>query len=220
LFSSFERATAQKDLYGVRLRMPPSKRFDERFDAAYFDRFYESRTTRVYGRAEVAHLARAVCDWIAWFGGDLRSVIDVGAGTGLWRDWFKKHKRGVRYVSTDVSAYACAKYGHEQRDIARWRADATFDLVVCQGVLPYLSDADCVAAIANLGAMARGFLYLEAITAKDLRDVCDQTRTDQAIRARTGAWYRRELGKRFVPVGCGMYYVKTGPLQFYELERG
>jgi hypothetical protein len=191
----------------------------ERFDAAYFNRFYESRTTRVYGKEQVAHLARAVCDWLAWFGADLRAVIDVGAGTGLWRDWFRRHKPRVRYVSTDVSAYACERYGHEQRDIARWRAPEKFDLVVCQGVLPYLSDADCAAAINNLAAMTRGFLYLEAITEKDLRDVCDQTRTDNAIRARTGAWYRKELGKHFISIGCGLYYVNNGPLQFYELER-
>ena len=192
----------------------------ERFDAAYFERFYESRKTRVYGRAQVAHLARAVRDWIAWFGGDLRAVVDVGAGTGMWRDWFRRHHPGVAYVSTDVSAYACERYGHEQRDIARWRARDKFDLVVCQGVLPYLSDADCVAAIDNLGAMTRGFLYLEAITTRDLRDVCDKTRTDHAVRPRSGAWYRRELGRHYIPVGCGLYYVKTGPLHFYELERG
>jgi hypothetical protein len=191
----------------------------ERFDAEYFSRFYESRRTRVYGKKQVAHLARAVCDWVAWFGGDIRSVLDVGAGTGLWRDWFATHRPKVKYLSTDISAYACAKYGHEQRDIARWRARERFDLVVCQGVVPYLSDADCAAALANIAAMTRGFLYLEAITQRDIAEVCDKDRTDTNIRARTGAWYRRELGRSFVPVGCGLYYAKDGPLQFYELER-
>jgi hypothetical protein len=192
---------------------------EERFDREYFQRFYESRATRVYGKAEVAHLARAVCDWVAWFGGPVESVLDVGAGTGLWRDWFKRRRPGVKYLSTDVSAYACARYGHEQRDIARWRARERFDLVVCQGVLPYLSDADCAAAIANLAAMTRGFLYLEAITERDIEDVCDKDRTDTKIRARSGAWYRRELAKGYTSVGCGLFYVKDGPLQFYELER-
>jgi predicted TPR repeat methyltransferase len=156
---------------------------------------------------------------VAWFGGDVRTALDVGAGTGLWRDWFRQHRPKVRYVSTDVSAYACAKYGHEQRDIARWRSRDRFDLVVCQGVLPYLSDVDCAAAIANIAAMTRGFLYLEAITDKDIADVCDNERTDTKIRARSGAWYRKELAKTFIPVGCGLFYAKDGPLQFYELER-
>lgn len=191
----------------------------ERFDATYFQRFYESRATRVYGKEQVAHLARGVCEMIGWFGGEVHRVLDVGAGTGLWRDWFKKNRPKVRYLSTDVSAYACAKYGHEQRDIARWRAREKFDLVVCQGVLPYLSDGDCLAAIENLAAMCRGFLYLEAITARDLKEVCDGERTDvSGVRARTGAWYHKALSKRFDALGCGLFYVKDGPLVFYELE--
>jgi hypothetical protein len=125
----------------------------------------------------------------------------------------------VKYVSTDVSAYACAKYGHEHRDIARWRGKDRYDLVVCQGVLPYLSDVDCAAAIGNLAAMTRGFLYLEAITEKDIAQVCDKERTDTKIRARTGEWYRKELARYYITVGCGLFYSKEGPLQFYELER-
>ena len=62
----------------------------------------------------------------------------------------------MRYVSTDASPYACQQYGHKLRDIAVWRGRDRFDLVVCQGVLPYLSDAQCAAAIENLAAMCRG----------------------------------------------------------------
>lgn len=188
------------------------------FDAAYFQRFYESRASRVYGAAQVAHLARGVTEMIAWFGGELRDVADVGAGTGLWRDWFRRHKPRVRYLSTDVSAYACERYDHEQRDITRWRSKETFDLVVCQGVLPYLGDADCRRAIANIAAMARGFVYVEAITARDLIELCDREKTDVTVKARAGAWYRRELAKHFTALGCGLHYSRRGPLGFYELE--
>ena len=189
------------------------------FDKAYFGRFYEAKKTRVYGKAQVAHLARAVTEMIAWLGGDVTTVLDVGAGAGLWKAWFARHKRGVRYRSTDVSAYACERYGHELRDIATWRARERFDLVICQGVLPYLGDAECRRALANLGAMTRGFLYLEAITARDLDELCDRDKTDVTVRARSGAFYRRELGKHFVTLGCGLHYAKGGPLGFYELER-
>ena len=193
----------------------------ERFDQAYFDRFYESRRTRVYGKKDVANLARAVTSWMAWFHSPLESALDVGAGTGLWRDWFRRHFPQVRYVSTDVSAYACERYGHEQRDIATWRAKEKFDLVICQGVVPYLDDDACRAAFRNIAAMSRGFVYMEAITVKDLREVCDRSKTDITVHARTGAWYRRELGRHFFPLGCGLHYVnKGGLLTFYELERG
>jgi hypothetical protein len=119
-----------------------------------------------------------------------------------------------------VSAYACAKYGHEHRDIARWRAKQKFDLVICQGVLPYLSDTACRRAIKNMAAMCRGFLYLEAVTARDLRDVCDRSRTDVSVLARPASFYRRELGRSFEPLGCGLHHVLDGERLFYELERG
>jgi hypothetical protein len=188
------------------------------FDSAYFDRFYEARASRVYGPREIAHLARGVTGMIGWFGGELRSVLDVGAGTGLWRDWFRRHQPHVRYVSTDASPYACEKYGHELRDITTWRGKSRFDLVVCQGVLPYLDDAGCRRAVLNLAAMARGFLYLEAVTAKDLRTLCDRAKTDVRMRARSGAAYRKMLAPHFHTIGAGLYYAKSGPLAFYELE--
>ena len=189
------------------------------FDAAYFDRFYEKKATRVYGEREIARLARGVTGMIGWLGGDLRTVLDVGAGVGLWRDWFAAHKKDVRYRSTDVSAYACERYGHEQRDIGQWRARERFDLVVCHGVLQYLADEDAAQAIANIAAMCRGFLWLEVVTARDLVEACDVTRTDVAVHARPGDWYRAQLGKYFTTLGCGLHYRKGGPLVFYEMEQ-
>ena len=191
-----------------------------RFDASYFARFYESPRSRVYGAEQLGHLARATTAMITWLGGELRTVLDVGAGVGLWREWFASNLPRVRYRSTDASAYACSRYGHERRNLATWRARDKFDFIICQGVLPYLSDEDCAAALANMAAMSRGFLYLEAITAHDLSETCDLNRTDGAVHAREGAWYRLELARNFVPLGLGMHYVKTGPLRFYELERG
>jgi hypothetical protein len=191
----------------------------ERFDQGYYDRFYESKKTRVSGPEEVSHLCAGVVGMIRWFGGEIASVLDVGAGAGLWRDWFKEHLPRVRYRSIEVSDYACRRYGHERRDIVSWRANQAFDLIVCQGVLPYLSDADATRAIDNLGAMAKGFLYLEAITARDLDVVCDRDLTDTTVHARPGSFYRTRLAKHFFQVGCGLYYVKNGALHFYELEQ-
>jgi 2-polyprenyl-3-methyl-5-hydroxy-6-metoxy-1,4-benzoquinol methylase len=190
------------------------------FDASYFRRFYESRRSRVYGREQVGHLASGVTGMLRWFGAEIERVLDVGAGIGLWKDWFAAHMPEVRYRSIDVSDYACARYGHERRDISRWRAREKFDLVVCQGVLPYLEDAACAKAIANMAAMCRGFLYLEAITARDLREVCDRTRTDVTVRARPRAFYRRLLLESFEPLGCGLFHVRGGDTVFYDLERG
>ncbi len=191
------------------------------FDAAYFDRYYHRRATRVHGPREIARLARGVTELCAWFAGGeaIASVLDVGAGAGLWRDWFGRHKPGIRYRSVDASAYACRRYGHLRRDIARWRTRERYDLVVCHGVLHYLDDAACEAAIDNLGAMTRGFLYLEAPTADDLVRVVDAEVTDLEVHRRSGRWYRERLGRHYVALGCGLFYARSGRLRFYELER-
>jgi trans-aconitate methyltransferase len=190
------------------------------FEAAYFRRYYKDSDSRVYGAREIDHLARGVTGFIKWLGGEIRSVLDVGAGTGLWRAWFRRNLPAAKYRSVDISAYACKTYGHERRDITTWRAREEFQLIVCQGVLPYLSDRACVRAVANMAAMCGGFLYLEAITARDLRDVCDRDRTDTAVRARTGAFYRRALAPHFQPLGLGLYHARRIDRPFFELERG
>lgn len=191
----------------------------EAFDAGYYGRYYGSKRTRVHGAKEIARLCTAVTSFLDWWSVPIDTAIDIGAGTGLWRDWFKKNRPKTSYRSTEVSRYACAEFGHEQRDITKWRAKEHFDLVVCQGVLPYLDDAGCAKAIENLAAMTGGILYLEAITKKDVREVVDLGKTDVKVHERTGKWYRERLGKHLVEVGCGLWAKKDAPVLFYELER-
>jgi predicted TPR repeat methyltransferase len=169
--------------------------------------------------AQIDHLARGVTGFAQWFGGEIERVLDVGAGTGLWGQWFRANMPAVEYRSIDVSDYACEKYGHERRDISKWRGRGKYDLIVCQGVLPYLADLDCTQAIANMSAMCRGFLYVEAVTARDLREVCDRSRTDVRVLARPAAFYRRALARHFEPLGCGVHHVLGGDKLFYDLER-
>lgn len=189
------------------------------FDAAYYARYYGARRTRVHSAREIARLATGVTALCDWWRFELKNALDVGAGVGLWRDWFARHRPGVRYRSTEVSRYACEKFGHERRDIARWRAREKFDLIVCQGVLPYLDDAGASAAIDNLGAMSRGLLYFEAITRGDVRDVLDTGLSDGSMRARSGRWYRTRLTRHFQQIGAGLWCSRSSALLFYELER-
>ncbi len=192
---------------------------EETFGADYYGRYYESARTRVHGAKEIAKLCTAVTSMLDWWRVPIDTVLDVGAGVGLWRDWFSKHRPKATYRSTEVSRYACDAYGHELRDITRWRARETFDLVVCQGVLPYIDDDGCAKAIENLGAMTRGMLYLEAITKKDIREVIDEARTDVLVYERTAAWYRKRLSVHYTEIGCGLWAKSSAPVLFYELER-
>ncbi len=189
----------------------------ERFGAAYYRRFY--RDDPVHGRRRIGHLAAGVVGMAGWWGVPIRSVLDIGAGPGFWRDWFAANRPNVRYRSIDVSEHACRRYGHERCDISTWRPRGQFDLVVCQGVLQYLDDRAAVTAIENIAACTRSLLYLEAPTSGDLTDVIDRDATDLDVHWRTGAWYRKRLEPHFVDVGCGLRYARTGTLLFYELER-
>ncbi len=190
----------------------------EAFDAAYYEKYYKSAKTRVHSAEEIGRLCQAVVSMLEWWRQPLGTVLDVGAGVGLWRDWFAKKRPGVAYRSTEYSAHACAEFGHEQRDITKWKAKSEFDLVVCQGVLPYLTDDGAAKAIENLAAMTGGLLYLESITKHDIQQVIDEVRTDVKVYERTGAWYRQRLAKHYREIGCGLWAKKEAGILFYELE--
>ena len=187
----------------------------DRFDAAYYRRFYEG--DGVHDAERIGHLAAAVHHLAAWWGVEIASVLDVGAGTGLWRDWYRERHPDVRVLSTDVSEHACRTWGHEHRDIATWQPDGVFDLVVCHGVLHYLDDDAAVAAIGHLVGATGHLLYLEIPTTSDLRHVVDPQRTDMDVHRRTGTWYRRLLDPSVRQVGAGLW-VNRASVPMYELE--
>ncbi len=156
-----------------------------------------------------------VCEW---WDVPIRRVLDVGAGPGFWRDWLQAQRPGVDYVGIDVSEHACRRWGHARADIATWRPADRFDVVVCQGVLQYLDDPDCAAAIVNLAAATGSVLYLEVPTVADRATVLDTDATDLDVHWRTGAWYRRRLGRWFRPAGAGLWVRRGAGVLLYELE--
>ena len=91
----------------------------ERFDAAYFRRFYGRRP--VNSRRQIAHLAEGVFSLASWWRIPIRSVLDVGAGKGYWRDWLAATHPTVTYHGIDASEYACRQFHHELADIAAWQ---------------------------------------------------------------------------------------------------
>ena len=188
------------------------------FDEAYYDRFYNSPKTRVITAEEHAHLAKFVFEFAKWNGIEVQSVLDVGAGIGLWKRWIEKNAKKVEYTGTEVSRAMCEQHGFLNQDIARWRDRNQHDLIICQGVLQYLPDPDVAPAIANLAAMSRGLMYAEITTRVDLRERCDTERTDSNIFVRNGSYYRGILQKHFVQVGAGFWWTKELPPPFYELE--
>jgi len=186
------------------------------FDHRYYGRFYGG-SDAVHDAQQIAHLATAVHGLCAWWGVEPRSVLDVGAGVGLWRDWYRREYPTVKVVSVDISEHACRTWGHQRRDISTWSPRWPSDLVVCHGVLHYLDDDAADRAIDNLARATRHVLYLEAPTTRDLREVVDTERTDMAVVGRSGRWYRTRLERHFRQAGAGLW-VKPDSVVLYELE--
>lgn len=196
----------------------PAMDLHDKFDQAYYDRFYLSPKTRVISADEHSHLARFVFEFAKYNGIEIESVLDVGAGVGLWKRWIAKNAKKVEYTGTEVSKVMCKEHGYLHKDIARWRDRKEHDLVICQGVLQYLPDPDVAPAVANLAAMCRGLLYAEITTRLDLRERTDTELTDSNIFIRNGSYYKGILQKHFVQVGAGLWWTKELPVPFFELE--
>jgi 2-polyprenyl-3-methyl-5-hydroxy-6-metoxy-1,4-benzoquinol methylase len=189
----------------------------ERFDAAYYRRFYGRG--RVHDRQRIAQLGTGVVSLASWWRIPIRSVLDVGAGKGFWRDWLADSHPTVRYHGLDVSEHACRRYGHERADIATWQPRRTYDLVVCQSVLQYLGDTDATSGITTLTAACRGLLVLEVPTIADRDTAIDPTCTDLDVHWRTGTWYRKRLAQGFTEVGAGLWLSQSSNAVLFELER-
>jgi trans-aconitate methyltransferase len=189
----------------------------ERFDAAYYSRFYGRRP--VHTRRHIAELASGVLGLAAWWRIPVRSVLDVGAGKGYWRDHLAAARPEIRYHGVDVSEHACRRYGHEQADLASWRPRRRYDLVVCQSVVQYLDDDDATAALATLGTACRGLMFLEIPTEDDRRRSIDPDATDLDVHWRSGAWYRRRLERHFTQAGGGLWLSRSSGAVLFELER-
>ncbi len=190
---------------------------ENHFDAEYYRRFYGRGG--VHDRRRIAHLASGVLGLCSWWGVRPKSVLDIGAGPGLWRDWFRNNHPSIRITSTDVSAYACTKYGHLQRDIATWRPRQPFDLVICHGVLQYIDDVGAERAISHIADATRHVLYLEVPTTQDFTTIVDSTATDMDVYRRSGEWYCERLSESFTRAGAGLW-VRHGSVILYELEAG
>lgn len=199
----------------IRRRMADSSTFDQ----DYYDRFYRNPKTRVASLTITLQLADFVCSYLKHIGQPVRNVLDMGCGLGFWREAILVHYPDAKYTGVEVSPYLCEEFGWKNGSVATYRGRGKADLVVCQGVLQYLTDSECRDAIANLGRLTRGVLYLEALTIQDWEENCDQAVTDGNVHLRSGAWYRRHLAKSFTNCGGGVFLADSSDANLFELER-
>jgi SAM-dependent methyltransferase len=188
-----------------------------RFDKEYYRRFYFDTRTAVVSRAEMKARAALIAAYANHIGLPVRRMLDAGCGIGMLRSPLTRAFPRAQYTGLEYSEYLCERFGWTQGSLADWSADP-FDLTVCYDVLQYLDDRTAARAIANLGRLTRGVLYLSALTARDWRDNCDRTRTDRNVFLRDAKWYSTRLRKDFRPSGAGFWVRRGAPLTTWEME--
>lgn len=193
------------------------------FDAAYYERFYQDPRSKVSDGAAVQRLATFVAAYLTYLDVPVRRILDLGCGLGHWGDAAARLWPRASYVGVEYSEHLCERHGWQRGSVVDFRPAGRhreFDLVVCHGVLQYLDDAQATRAIANLGRLCRGALYLEALTAKDWAENCDRSVTDGDVHLRTGDWYRSRLATNFQDCGGGVFTARRAGVPLFELEGG
>lgn len=188
------------------------------FDKAYYQRFYHDPRTAVTSRAEMRDRAALIAACVRYAGLPVKRILDAGCGVGLLRAPLRRLLPQARYVGLEVSAYLCQRYGWQQGTLQTLSVRQRYELVICYDVMQYLGAAEARKAIAKLAKVCRGALYFGALTSGDWRSNCDQSRTDRIPGLRSAAWYRRELSRAFVPMGCGMWLRRGAPVTLWDLD--
>ena len=189
------------------------------FDEAYYQRYYFDKKTSVVDPQHTQRLGTFVCSYLQYLRVPVLRVLDVGCGIGLWRDAIARHFPDARYQGVEYSPYLCERYGWTQGSVVDFSASEPFDLVICQGVLPYLNTADLQRALRNLGSLSRGALYLEAVTREDYEQgILDEDLTDPRLLRHRAQLYRRGLAESFPSVGGGLWLSHQADVPMFELE--
>ena len=190
------------------------------FDEAYYQRYYFNKKTSVVDPEHVDRLGAFVCSYLQFIRVPVRRVLDVGCGIGLWRDVVKRHFPHAEFHGVEYSEYLCGRFGWERGSVVDYKAKAPFDLVICQGVLPYLSAADAKLATHNLGRLSNGALYVEAVAREDFeQDIVDETLTDPRLFKHRAQLYRQGLSDGFIELGGGVWLSRKADLPVFALER-
>ncbi len=189
------------------------------FDEAYYQRFYFDKKTSVADPGHVDRLGTFVCSYLKYLRVPVRRVLDVGCGIGLWRDLIARHYPQASFHGVEYSEYLCERFGWERGSVVNYPTKAPFDLVICQGVLPYLSAEDAKLAMRNLARLCTGALYVEAIAREDWeKDLVDETLTDPRLFQHPAQLYRKGLSNGFTELGGGIWLSRRADLPVFALE--
>lgn len=190
-----------------------------KFDAAYYQRFYVNPRTRAISATQMQRRAAAIAAALKHLELPVRRILDAGCGLGLMRPALLKAFPGATYVGLEVSEHLCERFGWVHTSVDAYRTRARFDLVICYDVLQYLPDREASKALANIARLCRGAFYFHATTREDWRDNVVHACSDDNVHLRSAAWYRSRLARHFEHVGFGIHVRDGVPFAQWELEK-
>jgi hypothetical protein len=74
------------------------------------------------------------------------------------------------YTGIEVSRHVCERYGWTYASLSSYRTRKRFDLVICDDVLQYLTDAEAARRDRQHWRLCRGALFLQAPTLEDWQE--------------------------------------------------
>ncbi len=150
---------------------------------------------------------------------EVRSVLDIGAGEGVWREEIKRQRPRVTYLGLDPSEYVVARYGKRRNirlgafeDLPKLRLGGPFDLIVCADVLQYIATADVKRGMRTIARMLGGVAFLEAYTKGD-----DMEGDLEGWHERSKQEYRQIIGDAGL-VACGLHCYLNSTVADHAVE--
>jgi SAM-dependent methyltransferase len=196
----------------------------DRYDKAYFDKWYRDPAHRVSTPAMTrrkAALALAMAEY--YLERSVRTVLDVACGEGQWQPVLARLRPGIRYTGVDPSAYAVTRFG-ARRNLLRGSFGEldmlplapAYDLIVCSNALYYVPEPELAPGLRAIAARLDGVAFLEAYANEE-----GLTGDTGAMEPRDVAFYQR-LFRRAGLVSCGShcYVGETLSNSVTALERG
>ena len=174
--------------------------------------------------AELKRQVEFVLHTAEWtLGRRVRTVLDVGCGEGNWQPVLHRLRPALEYDGVDPSAYAVTKHGARRRlqqggieDLDVLPLREQYDLVVCCGMLNYLSPSQLEAGLPLVAARTGGMAYLELFAQGDAFE--GDTGWPEP---RPAGWYRKTLARAgFRSIGMQCYVPPAAQGNVSLMERG
>ena len=154
-----------------------------------------------------------------FLGRKLRTVLDIGAGEGVWRTELRRFRPGIRYVGVDPSEYVVERYGKQRNirlgafeQLPKMSLGKGFDLIVCADVLQYVPDPALKRGVRHIAGLLAGVAFLEAYTTGD-----DMEGDLEGWHHRSKSQYRRMFADAGL-VACGIHCYLTRELAVNAVE--